>query len=186
MSKNSKFLSLVLRHRPELIDISMDVRGWVFVSELLNLSKVKKDIHITMEELEDLVANNDKKRFSFNDDKTKIRANQGHSLDWVKIELEDVTKSCPGILYHGTAEKNVDSIFHPKKGGIKKMNRTHVHLSATVDTAKKVGSRHGKPVILEILTRRLAEDGHRIFKSENGVYLTDDIPVGKGYFRKID
>lgn len=182
-NSNSKFLSLILRHKPELIDVTMDVRGWVSVQELIDMAKSKKNIGLTMEELEGIVSNNDKQRFSFNDDKTKIRANQGHSLKWVQVELKDVTQTCPGILYHGTAEKNLDSIFHPNKGGIKKMNRTHVHLSNTVDTAKKVGSRHGKPVILEVLMRNLTRDGYRVYKSANGVYLTDDIPVG--YFRKV-
>jgi len=180
---NSKFISLLLRHKPELIDLNMDVRGWVPVNELLKLSKSKKNIEITMEELEDIVENNDKKRFSFNYDKTKIRANSGHSLKWVQVELKDVTKSCPGILYHGTAEKTLDDIFHPNRGGIRKMNRNHCNLSETVDTAKKVGSRHGKPVVLEILVRKLTDDGHKVYKSENGVYLMDYIPIG--YFRKV-
>ena len=183
MSKsNSRFLSLVLRHKPEVIGIDMDKKGWVTVDSLISLSKEKKDIDFTLESLEEIIRDNDKKRFSFNEDKTKIRANQGHSLKEVKVDLKDVTKTCPGILYHGTSEKSIDSIMNK---GIVKMNRNHVHLSNTVDTANKVGSRHGKVVILEILTRNMTRDGIRIYKSKNGVYLTDDIPSDKDYFRKV-
>ena len=176
----SRFLSLVLRHKPEVIGIKIDKEGWVLVSDLLSLCKEKKDIDISMEELEGIVSNDDKKRFLFNYNHKMIRANQGHSIKSVDVKLEDVTDSAPAILYHGTSEKSVDSIMEK---GILKMKRNHCHLSKTVDVAKKVGSRHGKPVILEILVRKLTDDGHKVYKSENGVYLMDYIPIG--YFRKV-
>ena len=182
----SKLLAVILRHKPEIVDVSMDIRGWVSVNELINMvNKKYEDMNLTFEDLESVVndADQDNQRYSFNDDNTKIRARQGHSLDWVIIELEDVTKSCPGILYHGTSEDALDDIFHPNKGGIKKMSRNHVHLSDNVEGAKKVGARHGKPVVLEVLMRDLAKDGYRVFKSENDRFLMEEVPLG--YFRKL-
>lgn len=129
----SKFLSLILRHEPQKIDLILDQSGWAEIEELLNKS-ARKGISFSIEELEEIVSTNDKQRFSFNHDKTMIRANQGHSIN-IDLKLESTMP--PEYLYHGTAERFVASIL---KEGIKKMSRQHVHLSKDKDTATKVGS----------------------------------------------
>ncbi len=170
MSKNediSKLLSLVLRHKPETIGIELDKNGWADVSELL--SKIGRNI--SMDLLEEIVATSDKKRFAFNDAKTKIRANQGHSIN-VDVELKVVTP--PKILYHGTADRFLESIMAK---GLEKGNRLHVHLSENYDTATKVGIRHGKPLILKIDAEKMNNDGYKFYLSANNVWLTDFVPV---------
>ncbi len=170
LKRKSKFLSLVLRHKPEVIGISMDEQGWVDVSELLE----KLDANgrsMSMEELEEVVAKNDKKRFAFNEDHSRIRASQGHSLD---LELGYSPSEPPNELYHGTATRFIDSI---RKSGLEKRNRHHVHLSANLNTAKDVGGRHGKPVILIVKAKEMQEAGFKFFVSENAVWLTDNVPV---------
>lgn len=156
-----KFLSLILRHKPETIGLKLDENGWANVDELI------KKMNLSLSDLEQIVKNNNKNRYSFSEDKTKIRANQGHSVK-VDVELKEVYP--PSILYHGTAEKNVDSIL---QNGLVKGNRNHVHLSADEATAINVGSRHGKPEVLKIKAREMYADGLKIYLSENGVYLTD-------------
>jgi len=165
--KISKFLSLVLRHQPEIINLNLDENGWTNVDELI--TKLKRGPHqgFTFEELVEIVETNDKKRFIFNEDKTRIRANQGHSID---IDLALKPQQPPEFLYHGTAESNIDSIFEK---GIEKRSRQHVHLSSDKETAIKVGMRHGKPVILSIKTTEMSEDGILFYLSENNVWLTD-------------
>lgn len=165
--KISKFISLVLRHKPEIINLNLDENGWTSVDELI--TKSKRDSHqgLTFEQLEEIVETNDKKRFIFNEDKTKIRANQGHSID---IDLALKPQQPPEFLYHGTAQANLDSILEK---GIEKRNRQHVHLSLDKETATKVGMRHGKPIILTIKTAEMSEDGILFYLSENGVWLTD-------------
>ncbi|MBO6185598.1 MAG: RNA 2'-phosphotransferase [Chryseobacterium sp.] len=165
--KTSKFLSYVLRHHPELINLNLDENGWANVDELI--AKSKRDPHegISFEELNEIVETNDKKRFIFNEDKTKIRANQGHSID---INLALVPQQPPHFLYHGTAQSNIDSIL---ENGIEKRNRQHVHLSEDKETATKVGMRHGKPIILTIKTKEMFNDGKEFYLSENNVWLTD-------------
>jgi len=169
MSRESKILSLVLRHKPEVIGITLDKNGWVLVSDLICGMK-NYGRPITMVELENIVATNDKKRFAFNDDHTKIRANQGHS---VEIDLALTETTPPPILYHGTAQSSVESI---KQSGLTKMKRQHVHLSADKETAIKVGSRHGKPVVLKINTAQMLVDGYKFYQAANGVWLTDKVP----------
>ena len=144
--KLGRFISLILRHKPETINLKLDKNGWADTKELIEkISKSGREIDFKT--LERIVNENNKKRYSFNDDKTKIRAVQGHSIE-VDLELKEVVP--PAILYHGTAFKNLESI---KKQGIKKMNRQHVHLSADIGTAKNVATRHsGKYIILEIDT----------------------------------
>ena len=164
----SKFLSLILRHQPEKINLILDENGWTDVEELIEKS-TKNKMKFSFEELEIVVDTNEKKRFAFNENKTKIRASQGHSIE-IDLALEPIIP--PKILYHGTAEKFQDSIL---VNGIKKMNRQHVHLSGDIETAIKVGSRHGKVVVLTILTEKMHEDGIHFYKSENGVWLTDFI-----------
>lgn len=166
----SKFLSLVLRHKPEEIGLALDNEGWARVDELIQKMN-QKGIVVNFETIDEVIQTNDKKRFAFNDDKTLIRASQGHSID-VALNLPAVTP--PDILYHGTAEKYVDSILQT---GLQKQSRQHVHLSATVATAKAVGGRHGKPVILTIKAKAMNTAGFKFYLSENNVWLTDSVPV---------
>ncbi|MGV4414764.1 RNA 2'-phosphotransferase [Chryseobacterium sp. T1] len=164
--KISKFLSLILRHQPETIDLTLDENGWANVDEL-KAKCSKHNVDFTVEELNEIVETNDKKRFIFNEDKSKIRANQGHSI---AVDLALKPQQPPEFLYHGTAQNNVESIL---KKGIEKRNRQHVHLSQDKETATKVGMRHGKPIILIIQTGKMFEDGIMFYLSENNVWLTD-------------
>lgn len=168
-TKISKFLSLILRHKPEEVGLTLDENRWANISAL---QKACADYGkpFTFQELEETVATNDKKRFSFNETKTKIRANQGHSLD---IEIEFEKKTAPEILYHGTAEKSVPAIL---ENGLRKMRRHHVHLSADMETARKVGARHGKPIIFQIKTKAMLAEGFECFVSANGVWLIAEVP----------
>ncbi|REC80573.1 RNA 2'-phosphotransferase [Chryseobacterium elymi] len=162
----SKFLSLILRHQPETIQLTLDENGWADVDELITKA-AKGRMHFTFEDLEEVVETNNKKRFAFNEDKTRIRASQGHSID---IDLALKSLQPPDFLYHGTAETNISCILAK---GIEKRSRQHVHLSADKETATKVGMRHGKPVILTIRTNTMHEDGIAFYLSANGVWLTD-------------
>jgi putative RNA 2'-phosphotransferase len=166
----SKFLSLVLRHAPEKIDLTLDENGWVNVNELIaQCNKLHKKLNLEL--LHYVVETNDKKRFAFNEDKTKIRASQGHS---VAIDLNIETATAPDFLYHGTVDKFLEGI---KKEGLQKMSRQHVHLSQDKETAIKVGSRRGKPIILVVNTKQMQEDGFKFYLSENKVWLTDEVPA---------
>lgn len=167
--KISKFLSLILRHQPEAVGLTLEENGWVEVDKLLQACD-KNGSSFSRKELEEVVETNDKTRFSFDETKTKIRANQGHSIE---IEIEFEKKTPPEILYHGTAERNVDRILAE---GLKKMARHHVHLSADIETATKVGIRYGKPVILEVDTKAMTDEGFEFFVSANGVWLIDNVP----------
>ena len=166
----SKFLSLVLRHQPEKIDIALDENGWTDVEILLNQS-TKNGVKFTHDILEQVVETNNKKRFSFNTDKTKIRANQGHS---VEIDLGYPVQKPPAILYHGTGEKAVSSIL---RAGLEKRNRHHVHLSTSIETALEVGKRHGKPVVFLVDATAMHADGLAFYLSENKVWLTEQVPA---------
>ncbi|RKS96604.1 RNA 2'-phosphotransferase [Chryseobacterium defluvii] len=166
--KISKFLSLILRHQPETINLELDENGWANVNDLMKKS-AKNKIYFTSEELDEVVETNNKKRFAFNEDKTKIRANQGHSID---VDLALKPQQPPEFLYHGTAEINIPSIL---ENGIEKRSRRHVHLSGDKETATNVGMRHGKPVILTIRTGAMFKDGIEFYFSDNGVWLTDFI-----------
>lgn len=168
IKRKSKFLSLILRHQPEKINLTLDENGWADVEELIDQSK-KNKVFFTMGILEEVVETNNKKRFTFNEDKTRIRANQGHSIN-IDIGLEPIRP--PEELYHGTTIKNLASI---QSTGIDKRNRQHVHLSHELDTAKNVGSRHGKPIILTIDSQQMYLDGCSFYLSKNGVWLTDYI-----------
>ncbi len=166
----SKLMSLVLRHKPETIGLQLDENGWANVQELIekiNASGTTVDaVTINM-----VVDTNDKKRFAFNEDKTKIRASQGHSIE-VKLNLKTVLP--PDILYHGTTDRFLESIL---KTGLTKQQRQHVHLSELLATAKTVGSRHGKPVVLTINAKAMAAAGFLFYLSENNVWLVDSVPV---------
>lgn len=167
----SKFLSLVLRHQPDTIGITLDEHGWTEVALLLPRLAAHK-FAISLADLEYVVATNNKQRFAFSDDHTRIRASQGHSVD---VELGYVAQSPPRVLYHGTATRHLAAI---RVEGLKKGSRHHVHLSADQATARTVGSRHGKPVVLTIDAAAMAAQGHPFYQSANGVWLTDFVPVG--------
>jgi len=167
----SKFLSLVLRHQPELIGIRLDEAGWVAVSDLL-AGCGRRGRAIRLEQLQEVVATNDKKRFEFSPDGGRIRASQGHS---VEVDLGYSPMQPPEHLYHGTGERSVPSI---RAQGLLKCQRHHVHLYSEdrLETARDTGGRHGRPVILKVLAGRMAADGHAFFLSTNGVWLTDHVP----------
>ena len=168
----SKYLSLLLRHKPETLNLNMDKNGWVSVGELVEKINASGRT-ITQEDIANVVANCKKQRFKLDKEFDRIRANQGHSIS---VDVELVEKTPPSILYHGTAERNLDSI---RKLGLIKGSRQHVHLSDNQDTARSVGRRYGKPVILEVDCQKMISDGHLFYQSENGVWLVD--AVGAGY-----
>ncbi|HEU4388270.1 MAG TPA: RNA 2'-phosphotransferase [Blastocatellia bacterium] len=170
-TRTSKFLSLVLRHRPQMIGISLDDAGWVPVAELLKACAAH-GVVLTEQQLRDVVENNDKKRFALSDDGSMIRASQGHS---VNVELGYEPAVPPESLYHGTVEKFVSSI---ERNGLIKGKRHHVHLSPDIATATKVGGRRGKPVVLEIKAGEMHRAGIEFFVSANGVWLTEQVPPG--------
>lgn len=167
--KISKYLSKHLRHTPEQIGIKLSPGGWVAVDELLAACK-KRSFVINRNELNEVVANNDKKRFSFNSTGTLIRANQGHSVE-VDLQLEPAIP--PDILYHGTGHSTLEAIL---QDGLCKMSRHHVHLSTDITTAHKVGTRHGRPVVFQVNAAAMHEDGYTFYCSENGVWLVDIVP----------
>jgi putative RNA 2'-phosphotransferase len=190
----SKFISLILRHKPETIGITLDEHGWADVRELIDGINQSEGHTLDMEILEEIVRTDEKQRYSFNEDHTLIRANQGHSIP-VDVELEE--KTPPDILWprnaraprpqapraprtRWTGEKYVASI---DAQGLIPKSRLYVHLSSDKETAKKVGSRHGRPVIYEIDCRQMAADGYRFFESANHVWLTKEVPVR--YLRKL-
>lgn len=166
----SKFLSLVLRHQPETIGIQLDQNGWTAVDDLLEKSN-NYGIKFDREILNYIVAANSKKRFAFNDTLDKIRASQGHS---VEIELGYTNQKPPEILFHGTGEKSVQSILDT---GLEKRSRQQVHLSSNLETAIKVGQRHGKPFVFKVLAEQMYNDNFQFFISDNGVWLTDNVPA---------
>jgi putative RNA 2'-phosphotransferase len=167
--KISKYLSKHLRHEPERLGLELEDGGWVGVDELLRAC-ARHQFPITRQQLEEVVATNDKQRFSFDETGTKIRANQGHSVE-VDLQLEPLDP--PALLYHGTPEGNVDVIL---RNGLSKMARHHVHLSADVATARKVGARRGRPAILVIDAAAMHRAGHQFYRSANGVWLVDAVP----------
>jgi putative RNA 2'-phosphotransferase len=168
--KASKFLSLILRHEPERVGIKLDCAGWVNVDELL-VAVNQHGLPLTLEELKHVVATNDKKRLAFSEDGSKIRANQGHSIE---VDLQYQPEAPPEFLYHGTPEKFVESI---RATGLNKGERHDVHLSPDVVTAAKVGQRRGKPVILKLRAGEMHRAGHVFRRSANNVWLVNFVPV---------
>ena len=168
-AKISKYISLILRHKPEAAGITLDEHGWADVGELIR--GIQKTQRFNMEMLEEIVRTDQKQRYSFNEDKTRIRANQGHSIP-VDVELP-VTEP-PEILWHGTGQKYVESI---DRTGLIPKGRLYVHLSGERETAVKVGSRHGKPMVYQVDSGQMAKDGYLFFRSVNGVWLTKQVPV---------
>ena len=169
LKETSKYISLILRHKPEVIGITLDEHGWANVDELI--AGITKTHQIDMATLERIVAEDEKQRYSFNEDRTLIRANQGHSIP-VDVELDE--KEPPEFLYHGTGEKYVASI---DAQGLVPKSRLYVHLSSDVDTARKVGQRHGKPVIYIVKSGEMYKAGYKFYRSVNGVWLTKNVPV---------
>lgn len=167
--KISKFLSLVLRHQPETIGLALDENGWAEVTLLIEKCN-QKGVALNRELLEHIVATNTKKRFSFNEQKDQIRANQGHSIE---VDLALSPQVPPDVLFHGTTERFVSSI---KEQGLIKQQRQHVHLSAEQSTAVQVGQRHGKPFVFSVQTGQMHHDGFVFYLSDNGVWLTDHVP----------
>lgn len=165
----SKFISLILRHEPQAIGLELGPEGWVRVDALLAGMNGKGE-SISLDELQEIVATSEKKRFAFSDDGLLIRANQGHSVD-VEITFEKATP--PEILFHGTATRFLESI---RAKGLQKQNRQHVHLSADEATAIKVGQRHGTPIVLRVRAERMNNAGFSFYIAPNGVWLTDSIP----------
>lgn len=169
MRKESKFLSLVLRHKPEEIGLRMDAHGWARVDDLLRKMK-KAGRRLSREELIHIVATNDKKRFTLSEDGRKIRAAQGHSI---AVDLALKAREPPAKLYHGTASANLDAIFSQ---GLRPGNRQQVHLSLDPETALRVGRRHGKPVVLRVNSAAMHGAGYVFYRADNGVWLTDAVP----------
>lgn len=166
LNKKSRVLVTALRHSPAVLGIIVNDKGWSSVESILT------NLKLTKEELDWIVDTNNKKRFEYNSDQTKIRASQGHTLD-IDLEKEWEEFVPEGPLFHGTSENVITLIF---KEGLKPMNRTHVHLSIDEQTAKTVGSRKGKVVILQIDARKMRADGYKLYKSANGVILTKEVP----------
>lgn len=166
----SKFLSLVLRHQPQKIGLQLDAHGWADVDDLIERCG-QHGQPLSRLFLEELVANNDKQRLAFSEDKRRIRASQGHSID---VDLALVPTRPPDLLFHGTASRFLDSI---RATGLHSASRQHVHLSRDIITARKVGQRHGSPVTLTVLAGEMFHRGHLFYLSANGVWLTDLVPV---------
>jgi putative RNA 2'-phosphotransferase len=166
----SKFLSLILRHKPEELGLELDAAGWVPVNDLLEAAAFR-GVKFSREQLDEVVRTNDKKRFAFSADGRMIRANQGHS---VEIDLGYEPVAPPPVLYHGTVERFLPSI---REQGLIKGNRHHVHLSPDAETAVAVGKRRGKPVVLKVSSGQMQADGFAFYLSANGVWLTDHVPA---------
>ena len=177
LKDTSKFISLILRHKPGTIGISLDEHGWADVQELIAGINASGNHQLDMDLLEEIVRTDEKQRYSFNEDHTLIRANQGHSIP-VDVELEEMIP--PAILYHGTGEKYVASI---DREGLIPKSRLYVHLSSDEETARKVGSRYGKPVIYTVDCAAMTADGYQFFLSANHVWLTKAVPAG--YLTKL-
>ena len=172
LERISKFISMILRHRPEVIGITLDEHGWANVNELIKgINETGEEVEFSKATLEKIVKTDKKQRYSFSQDKTLIRANQGHSIP-VDVELEK--KEPPKVLYHGTGVKSVKAI---QEQGLLPMERLYVHLSTDVETATNVGKRHGTPVIFQVNAEQMQKDGYDFFQSVNGVWLTKEVPT---------
>jgi putative RNA 2'-phosphotransferase len=175
ISKKSRFLVRALRHDPSILNLTLDKRGWANVADVLKSLSINKAI------LDEIVSTNNKQRFEYNDNQTKIRASQGHSLKNIEV-FKDWNDYIPiDVLYHGTAQQFINQILNSK---LISKTRTHVHLSKDITTALNVGSRHGKPILLEIDAVRMYKDGYKFYESSNGVILINEVP-GK-YLRRLD
>lgn len=173
--KKSRLLVRALRHQPDILGLSLDKKGWVEVSDVLRALQIDKEC------LDIMVCTNDKQRFEYNDSQTMIRASQGHSIKSLEVFKDWKVFEPTCSLYHGTADFSVGVILKDK---LTSRTRTHVHLSKDVKTALNVGSRHGKPVILEVDAVQMYKDGYKFYESKNGVVLIDEVP-GK-YIKALD
>lgn len=169
LTSTSKFISLILRNHPEVIGITLDEHGWANADELI--AGIAKTRPMNRAILEEIVRTDSKQRYSFNEDRTLIRANQGHSIP-VDVELPEAEP--PEYLWHGTGKKSVASI---DAQGLRPMSRLYVHLSADEATAKKVGIRHGKPVLYRVRSGQMRRDGITFYRSVNGVWLVKEVPA---------
>lgn len=167
----SKLLSYVLRHHPASAGVALDLQGWVAIDALLAGLAAHHGVSLSRADLDRVVATDSKRRYAISDDGLRIRASQGHS---VEVELEYAPATPPEQLFHGTAERHLPSI---RATGLERRARHHVHLSAAVDTARTVGARHGRPVVLVVAAARMHADGWSFFLSANGVWLVDAVPV---------
>ena len=168
--KLSKYLSRHLRHQPEALGLTLEPGGWVAVDALLAAIRLA-EVELSRAELQEIVARNNKRRFSFDETGQRIRANQGHSVD---VDLQLTPATPPDRLYHGTSKATLGPIL---REGLRKMRRHHVHLSSDVETALRVGGRHGAPVVLLVDAAAMVGDGYQFFRSDNGVWLTECVPV---------
>lgn len=172
LERLSKFISMILRHKPQVIGITLDEHGWADVDELIKgINETGEEVKFSKDTLEIIVKTDKKQRYSFSQDKTLIRANQGHSIP-VDVELEK--KEPPKVLYHGTGVKSVKAI---QEQGLLPMERLYVHLSIDVKTATNVGKRRGTPVIFQVNAEQMQKDGYDFFQSVNGVWLTKEVPA---------
>lgn len=169
MNKISKFLSLILRHKPETIEVHLDESGWTDIAELVEKSR-KAGVSLNPDLIRKIVTTSDKQRFAISEDGLRIRANQGHSIA-VDLGFEEATPPC--LLYHGTATRNLTAI---RQQGLIKGNRQYVYLSPDKETAESVGKRYGNPFVLTIHADRMYRDGFKFYLSANGVWLTDHVP----------
>ncbi|MDL2301377.1 RNA 2'-phosphotransferase [Lachnospiraceae bacterium OttesenSCG-928-D06] len=174
----SIFISLILRHKPEVIGISLDQYGWAWVEDLIKGINERSEYTIDINRLQEIVRMDAKQRYTFNDDATKIRANQGHSI---KVDVELQSMQPPEILFHGTGKKYVESIL---ESGLISKSRLYVHLSKDIETAIVVGKRHGSPVIFEVDAGKMHREGITFYQSKNAVWLTKEVPVR--YLKKMD
>jgi len=168
-TKTSKFMSLVLRHSPETIGIRLDEAGWIDIDELL-AAMARHEHAITRQQLLEVVGTSDKQRFCLSEDGSRIRANQGHSIE---VQLGYEPTEPPEILYHGTAKQFVESV---RSQGLRKMQRHDVHLSESIEQTMKVGQRRGRPVLVKIFAGRMWRDGFKFHRTPNHVWLTDHVP----------
>lgn len=173
IDKISKFLSFVLRHKPEAIGLKLDKEGWAGIDLLIKLAATSpQGLAFDRAALDVVVETNAKKRFEISEDRMKIRAVQGHSTEEVERSYEE--KLPPVILYHGTARKTLDAILD---SGLLPMTRHHVHLSDNYTTALQVGQRHGKAIVLKIHARVMHRGGAKFYQAENGVWLTGPVAI---------
>lgn len=172
LERLSKFISMILRHKPQVIGITLDEHGWADVDELIKgINETGEEVEFSKATLETIVKTDKKQRYSFSQDRTLIRANQGHSIP-VDVELKK--KEPPKVLYHGTGVKSVKAI---QEQGLLPMERLYVHLSTDVETATNVGKRHGTPVIFKVNAEQMQKDRYDFFQSVNGVWLTKEVPA---------
>jgi len=166
----SKFISLLLRHRPEEIGLELEPGGWASLAKLARKSRKEADASITEGWIRELVASQGKPRFSISGDGERIRANYGHSID---VDLDLTPSTPPPILYHGTADRTLQSIL---REGLKPGSRPHVHLSADPEDARTVGQRHGTPRVLRVDAVQMSRRGHQLYQAGEGIWLTGFVP----------